>query len=133
MLNKEKVVLVRLTSGEELIGERVDEQGVPLLLAETGVKFEERHEGPVTLKNPHIIVPQQAEGGQIRIAMAPWVFYFRGKDHVVPIRAEAIVFCIPAEERLVLQLQQMVSPIDLSATKAAQAPGPSGLILPTSR
>jgi hypothetical protein len=121
MLNKELVVHVRLTTGEEVIGELVPRQK-PVFLDDglsINSSIEENYDigsGPITLKNPHIVVPQQAGEGQIRIGMAPWVFYFRGEDYEVTIREASIVFAMPAEKKLADQLAKLLSPLDLSAT-----------------
>lgn len=121
------IKLIRLLSGEELIAEVVSDTRF-LLDSTHEVEVAPDNKGPIIVKNPHIIVAQHGENGQIKIGMAPWVIY-KDKDAIITIRENAIVFVAEADPKLVSQLSRLTSPIDTSLAPSVH--GGSSLILPS--
>lgn len=97
MLNVNNVVMVRLISGELVIGER-DKDSPPQELR---------------LKYPHLVLVQEEPNHQVKVGITPWIILRSPTPEYVPIQMSAVVFVVVPEEKLITHLKRAISPISL--------------------
>jgi hypothetical protein len=122
MSTKDNVRLVRLLSGEELLGE--------VVMSTT--KWLNEHTptdvpadlvaGPITLRHPFQVMTRPGHHGQMNIGIIPWIPY--RKNDTVTIRGSIIVFVEEADTELAANWLRATSNIALPASAT------TGLVLP---
>lgn len=113
MVDKDKVKLIRLLSGEEIIAEVHTTQKTFLTSDGTsggGVLPLSYHEGPITLKYPHMII-QRPNGQSVGLALVPWVLYKASKDTLITLRELSVVFVTEPHADLAKEFVQITSDI----------------------
>lgn len=100
MVDKDKVFLVRLISGEEIVA------------------TVETQDGLTVLHKPHVVVVRPAQDNtRVQVALLPWVPY-KGEDDIA-ITDHSLVFVTKPHNDMLAQYQQAVSEIALPDTKLA--------------
>lgn len=100
-VNRNNVRMVRLLTGEEIIGEVIPVNVSKFLQESAGGVYQENKldvSGDITLRLPFLVVPQM-KGQQVSLGFVPWIVYKHGEN--VTIRANSIVSIVEIDDSLV--------------------------------
>jgi hypothetical protein len=127
MIDKSKVKLIRLISGEEILSEVVNATPsgpTQSLILEGAVRqfvpptpTVSTLGGDLHLSNPHVIITRQTPQGGVSLAIAPWVVYKKNKEEVIVIRSNVVVFVCDPHPNLVDELEKVTSDLILPDRK----------------
>jgi hypothetical protein len=108
-MENRNIKLVRLLSGEEILGEIVQQ---PSLLSGSGYAEEDTN-GGVTILEPLLVIAQPApDGKNVRLGFAPWIM-FKKEGEAVTLRASSIVAVMNADPKLVENYTRATSKLEL--------------------
>jgi len=117
-VNRDNVRVIRLLTGEEVIGEVVASEKKSFLTESAAYALEKKPEldmsGDIVLRNPCLLVMRAEDKGKINIGLIPWLIYKKGDS--ITIRTGSIISVVEVDAGLVNKYAANFSSITLPDT-----------------